>query len=73
MKAACHLFFASILPSALGSHGAQEPKKTRDEMVLDDRSSLLADDHWIYNDLEKGFAEARSTGKPLMVVYRCIP
>ena len=30
-------------------------------------------DSWIYNDLEKGFAEAKAAGKPLMVVYRCIP
>ena len=28
---------------------------------------------WIYNDLPKGFAEAKKTGKPLLVVLRCIP
>lgn len=28
---------------------------------------------WIYNDLAKGFAEAKAAGKPIMVVYRCIP
>lgn len=31
------------------------------------------DDRWIYNDYEKGFAEAKKTGKPLMVVLRCVP
>jgi serine protease Do len=25
---------------------------------------------WIYNDLDKGFAEAKKTGKPLLVVFR---
>ena len=32
-----------------------------------------AEDAWIYNDLDKGIAEARAAKKPLMVVYRCIP
>ena len=25
---------------------------------------------WIYNDLPAGFAEAKKTGKPLLVVFR---
>ena len=29
--------------------------------------------HWIYNDIAKGFAEARETGKPLLVSFRCVP
>jgi len=28
---------------------------------------------WIYDDLEAGVAEAARTGKPLMVVLRCVP
>ena len=28
---------------------------------------------WIYNDLKTGFAEAQRTGKPLLVVFRCVP
>jgi hypothetical protein len=28
--------------------------------------------HWIYNDLKEGHARARSTGKPLLVVFRCV-
>jgi serine protease Do len=28
---------------------------------------------WIYNDLKAGFAEATRTGKPLLVVFRCVP
>ena len=27
---------------------------------------------WIYDDLEAGYAEAGRTGKPLMVVLRCV-
>jgi hypothetical protein len=36
-------------------------------------SEAATTDQWIYNDLAKGFAEAGTTGRPLMVVYRCIP
>ncbi len=25
---------------------------------------------WIYNDLPKGYAEAKKTGKPMLVVFR---
>lgn len=28
---------------------------------------------WIYDDLDAGFAEAKRTGKPLLVVLRCVP
>jgi len=28
---------------------------------------------WIYNDVKAGFAEAQATGKPLLVVFRCVP
>jgi hypothetical protein len=29
--------------------------------------------HWIYNDLNEGNAQAKATGKPLLVVFRCVP
>jgi hypothetical protein len=31
------------------------------------------DARWIYNDVQKGFAEAKKSGKPLLVVLRCVP
>ena len=46
---------------------------TRDQMVLSDRDDVLGGGKWIYNDLTKGLAEARRTGKPLLVVLRCVP
>lgn len=52
---------------------AQEKKKTRDQMVIEDREKVTADGFWIYNDLPAGFAEARRSGKPLLVGFRCIP
>ena len=45
----------------------------RKERVLNDRQEVETSGNWIYNDLPKGIAEATRTGKPLMVVIRCIP
>jgi len=45
----------------------------RKERVLNDRKEVETSGNWIYNDLPKGFAEAARTGKPLLVVIRCIP
>ena len=47
--------------------------KDREGAVRGDRKSLLGNSRWIYNDLDQGFAEARRTGRPLMVVLRCVP
>jgi hypothetical protein len=47
--------------------------QTREEKVRGDRSNVEGDGYWIYNDLEAGFAEAKETGKPVLVVFRCIP
>ena len=47
--------------------------KTREEKVREDRAKVEADGFWMYNDLPGAFAKARQTGKPLLVVLRCIP
>ncbi len=53
---------------------AEEPRKlTREEKVRGDREKVLSSGYWIYNDFQKGLAEAQQTGKPLVVVLRCIP
>jgi len=28
---------------------------------------------WVYDDLPAGYAEAKRSGKPLMIVIRCVP
>jgi hypothetical protein len=28
---------------------------------------------WMYDDLALGFADAKKSGRPLMVVFRCVP
>lgn len=51
---------------------AQE-KKTREQKVREDRLRVESEGFWIYNDLPQGYEKARQTGKPLLVVLRCIP
>ncbi len=33
----------------------------------------LVHDSWIYEDIDRGYAEAKKTGKPLLVSFRCVP
>ena len=69
MKKPSILFAALLFLSVLTLSAAEDRK----ERVLNDRKEVEASGAWIYNDLPKGFAEARRTGKPLLVVIRCIP
>lgn len=47
--------------------------QTREEKVRNDKKKVEAEGFWIYNDLAKGFEQARETGKPILVVLRCLP
>ena len=51
----------------------QAQNRDRNTMVLNDRQRVVDDGYWIYNNLEKGFELAQQSGKPLLVVLRCIP
>ncbi|MBI4325550.1 MAG: hypothetical protein HY674_09830 [Chloroflexi bacterium] len=69
-----HLSIRTLLTGLLLLAAATMPAaEDRREKVLKDRAELQADAHWIYNDLPKGFTQASQTGKPLLVVLRCIP
>lgn len=61
------LYLAALLP-VLASAG-----ESRDSKVINDRTDVLSTGKWIYNDFPKGVAEAKKTGKPLLVVLRCVP
>ena len=50
-----------------------EGAEDRRQRVLSDRKEVETGGYWIYNDLAKGFVEAARTGKPMLVVLRCIP
>ena len=69
------LFFAALavalaqsLPSSLCAADAHNPLK----QTLTDMNAYDAD-HWIYNDLTAAKAEARRSGKPIFVTFRCVP
>lgn len=63
---------SSIVLAALATTQA-ETVKDREGAVRGDRAKLEADARWNYNDADAGFALAAKTGKPLLVVLRCIP
>jgi hypothetical protein len=50
-----------------------EAVKDREGAVRSDRDHMRTNDRWIYNDIERGFAEGEKTGKPVLVVLRCVP
>ncbi|MGH7202352.1 MAG: Trx7/PDZ domain-containing (seleno)protein, partial [Planctomycetaceae bacterium] len=50
-----------------------QERKTREELVREDRTTIESSDFWIYNDVEAGFREAKRSGKPLLVTFRCVP
>jgi hypothetical protein len=52
----------------LGAAGAQ----SREERVRNDRKKGETDGFWMYNDFAKGVSEAKKTGKPMIVVLRCV-
>lgn len=55
-----------LLPAALAA-------QTREQKVRADKAKVEAAGFWIYNDLPQAFAEAKSSGKPIVVALRCIP
>ena len=53
--------------------GGMATGQTREQKVRGDKAKVEADGFWIYNDLARGYAVAKKTGQPLLVVLRCIP
>jgi serine protease Do len=45
----------------------------RARKVLADREKVTSEGFWIYNDLAEGFRLAGESGKPMVVVLRCLP
>src|SRR5262245_54938508 len=74
-----HLFmctFNRLLAIALVLYAAPlfaQQKPTREEKVRADKVKVEAAGFWRYNDLPGAFAEAKTSGKPIVVVLRCLP
>ena len=69
MNESIAILIASLFLTTAALHAAED----RRERVLHDPKEVEAAGHWIYNDLPKGVAEASRAGKPLLVVFRCVP
>jgi serine protease Do len=65
----CLLATICLLPLAVFAYAPPD----RETKVRDDKKNVESDDAWVYNDLDRGIAEAKQAGKPLLVVFRCIP
>ena len=63
----------SIVLLATSSLLHAETVKDREGAVRADRAQMENDGRWIYNDIDRGFAEAAKSNKPLLVVLRCVP
>ena len=61
-------FILTGLFAVAATHAADNPLK----QTLTDMNAYHAN-HWIYNDLSAAKAEARRTGKPIFVTFRCVP
>lgn len=70
MKAFAIATVSVLLLSGLSATGAP---KSRDQQVIEDRDDLEKNQDWIYNDLKLAELEAGEKGKPMMIVFRCIP
>jgi serine protease Do len=58
-----------LLVAVAAVHAQDERTKRLNE----DQAAFESSEQWYYNDLERGFAEASKSGKPLLVVLRCVP
>lgn len=64
-------FLFSIFLLGLLAHG--EAVKDREGAVRKDRATMEFDTRWVYNDIASGFAAAKESGRPVLVVLRCVP
>ena len=71
MRPLCALTGALVV--TVGLAVAPAYLQDRDTKVRNDRAEVGATGLWVYNDLSQGIALARKTGKPLLVIFRCVP
>jgi len=67
------LLIASLAVAATMPAARAATVKDREGAIRGDRTALENDARWVYNDFRRGFAEAKRSGKPLLVVLRCVP
>jgi serine protease Do len=66
-------FLVPLLLIGVGVLARGEAVQDREGAVRKDRATMESDARWMYNDVENGFAAAKRSGKPVLVVLRCVP
>lgn len=73
MKALSHLLLVLTLLSSANFAFAEDGELSREEKVRLDKKRVEAEGFWLYNDLNQAYEVARKSGKPILVVLRCLP
>jgi len=63
----------TLLLLALISPLLAQTVKDREGSIRSDREKMTTQDRWIYNDTDKAFATAKTSGKPVLAILRCVP
>jgi hypothetical protein len=63
----------ALLALLLSASAYAEAVKDREGAVRQDKAKLQDSDRWNYNDVQRGFDEAKKSGKPVLVILRCVP
>jgi hypothetical protein len=61
------------IPLAIGAIFAPVPELHAQSALQRGLKDTNIAKHWIYNDLKEGRTRAKAMGKPLLVVFRCVP
>lgn len=69
----CRASIFAIAAILIVAAEAPAQPQSREQKVRADKERAEADGFWVYNDLPRAFTEAKTSGKPLLVVLRCIP
>ncbi|MBI4664691.1 MAG: hypothetical protein HY735_38370 [Verrucomicrobia bacterium] len=62
-----------IVPLLLLALLAASASLLRAQTDLRDALKDNVESHWIYDDFQLAKARAKETGKPLLVLFRCVP
>ena len=70
MRYLCFPLLCGLFLVPAGGDLTISPQKKQLKKRLKD-NNLRGD--WIYDDIDAGFAAAKKSGKPMLVVFRCVP
>ena len=60
-------------PNGQALNGEPTQTQTQAENQIRERLKDQVADFWIYDDLKRGYEQAKTSGRPLLVSFRCVP